>query len=603
MSRPSHTVANRVPGVFERLVGLETEYAVRFHSVDPSTPRPSRFRLYEILVDALGRRIPTAKAKHFKEGVFVANGGAVWFEAERPSAGGGLIEGATPECRGPREALAYQRAQDRLLAEAAEASRVSGEVCLIKNDRDSRDNVYGAQENYEAVLAKGFRLWVWRAGLALLFPWTVITWLGILLCVLATLAYFSAAALFYLLVRGASTQPQNLALLLFGRDLAEGRETCIHVPVWLESTLQVITRVVTAPLAASLYLLLQLTAFCHLRHPLLPFLVSRSIITGAGLVDSEGRFQLSDKGPAINCVLGFGGMFKDRPIFTMGHFLKSIYAEAWFSPREYFRLFTARQRLQIGLGDSNMCETAEYLRVGMTLLVLDAIEAGMLDDHPRIQSPIRALHAICRDATLKHAVALRGDGPATALQIQQYYQNVCREYLEQQKDAPPEAWEVLDRWNQVLRELEELAEGGKSPVHLIGRVDWVTKKFLLDQAAAEATWHERKKIDIRYHELSPNGYFEMLKSTGTVPRIVGDDELQRALRNPPADSPATTRGHYIREFADGGERLAVNWKTVTIGQGWRAKVIRLDQYRRGCRQRPRSQRSQPRNLDTGHTGP
>ena len=96
MSQKCHTVASKDSGVFDRLVGMETEYAVRFHPVDPSTPRPSRFRIYEVLVDALGRRIPTASAKHFKEGVFVANGGAVWFEAERPSAGGGLVYRGVP---------------------------------------------------------------------------------------------------------------------------------------------------------------------------------------------------------------------------------------------------------------------------------------------------------------------------------------------------------------------------------------------------------------------------------------------------------------------------------------------------------------------------
>ena len=90
--------------MFQRLLGLETEYAIRSSS-QLATSRRSKFRLYELLVAALHRRVPTVVAKHFKEGVFTAYGGAVWFEAERPAAGGGLIEGATPECRGPREAV------------------------------------------------------------------------------------------------------------------------------------------------------------------------------------------------------------------------------------------------------------------------------------------------------------------------------------------------------------------------------------------------------------------------------------------------------------------------------------------------------------------
>ena len=55
-------------------------------------------------------------------------------------------------------------------AQLAPGAEVPGEFQLIKNDRDARDNVYGAQENYEAEIGRGFSLWLWRAGLVLLRP-------------------------------------------------------------------------------------------------------------------------------------------------------------------------------------------------------------------------------------------------------------------------------------------------------------------------------------------------------------------------------------------------------------------------------------------------
>jgi proteasome accessory factor A len=403
----------------------------------------------------------------------------------------------------------------------------------------------------------------------------------------------------YLLTRGFTGRRDSLALFLFGSDLVEGRETCIHVPVWLESTLQIVTRVVTAPLATALYVLLRSTAFRRIRRQLLPFLISRPVFAGAGMVDAEGRFQLSDKGPAINCVLGFGGMFLDRPIFTMGHFFKTMYAEAWFSPREYFSLFSRCHRVQIGLGDSNMCETAEYLRVGTTLLVLDAIESGMFGHHPMVRRPIRALHTVCRDASLRAPLELCGGQRATALEIQRFYYAACRAFLGQQREVPHEAWEVLDLWKRTLDGLEELAEEGQPPPQLIGSLDWVTKKYLLDRAAVDAAWSERKKIDIRYHELSPDGYFEMLNAAGGAATIVEGDELDRAMRTAPPDSPATTRGHYIREFAHGDLPLTVNWKYVSLGHGWNAKVIHLARYGRGGEDGRRGRRARSRNLDAG----
>lgn len=576
-------------GVFQRLIGLETEYAIRTPSSHRSATVRSKFRQYEAVVAALHRRVPTVPAKHFKEGVFTANGGAVWFEAERPAAGGGLIEGSTPECTGPREAVVYQRAQDRLLGECAEARHFQ----LLKNDRDACDNVYGAQESYETILATGFLLFLWRLGLVLLFPLVLLTWVGIFLCVVATLSYFAVAGLFYLPFKIVTGGRESVALFLFGNDLVEGRENCIHVPVWLESLLQFATRILTAPLATCLYLLLQATAFRQIRRRLVPFLVSRPVIAGAGMVNADGDFLISDKAPAINCVVGFGGMIGDRPIFSMGHFFKAVYAESWFAPREYLDLFSQRHRLQIGLGDSNMCEPAEFLRVGTTLLVIDAIESGTFRLPPRVARPIQALHHICADDSLNVEVKLRDGQAVTALQLQRFYLAGCRAFLNQQPDVPAEAWEVIHHWEQTLDGLDRWSRETDSCDSLVGSIDWITKKYLLDKAGRDANWAERKKIDLRYHELSEDGYFAMLQAAGLANRIVDDESVERATRLAPANSPATTRGHYIREFAYGDEPVTANWKVVAIGQHWKTKIVRLAQYGRSARAVKRKSRPVP----------
>ena len=448
----------------------------------------------------------------------------------------------------------------------------------MKNDRDACDNVYGAQENYETTLAAGLGLFFWRLGLIAIFPIALITWVGILLCVLATFAYFLFAGVFYLPFKLITGGKDSVARFLFGDDLVEGRENCIHVPVWLESTLQFTTRILTGPLAISLYGLLYLTAFRRVRKRLVPFLVSRSVVAGAGMVNADDEFLIADKAPAINCVVGFGGMIGDRPLFSMGHFFKAVYAESWFAPQEYLELFKPRQRLQIGLGDSNMCETAEYLRVGTTLLITDAIEAGLFRHPPQVTHPIRALHAFCRDASLTETVTLRDGQEVTALQLQRHYWAGCQALLDQSSHVPDEAWDVLRLWEQMLNGLERYATEQKFPESLVGSIDWVTKKYLLDKAGAGANWAERKKIDLRYHELSKDGYFAMLQSAGLTPRLIDDEEIERASRLAPANSPATTRGHYIREFAYGDEPVTANWKAVVIGECWGSKTVRLSRY-------------------------
>jgi proteasome accessory factor A len=292
-------------------------------------------------------------------------------------------------------------------------------------------------------------------------------------------------------------------------------------------------------------------------------------------------------------VLGLGGFLKDRPIFTFGHFFKAICVESWFAPRDYFHLWRPRQRLQIGLGDSNMAEMAEFLRVGTTALVLDVIEAGELPPLPALQRPVEALHQLCSDPTLACAVPLVDGRQVTALQLQRLYLQACQQFLERRPEAPEEAHEVVAAWEEVLDALEQLQLSGEAPQSLIGAIDWVTKKHLLEEAGHGASWEARKKIDICYHELSPLGYFQMLQAAGLAAAFASPQELERAMRTPPANTPATMRGHYIREFSSDTEELSVNWKRVVIGRGFGSKSIRLARY-----DRPANAPSDPPRLGT-----
>jgi proteasome accessory factor A len=224
-----------------------------------------------------------------------------------------------------------------------------------------------------------------------------------------------------------------------------------------------------------------------------------------------------------------------------------------------------------------MAELAEYLRVGTTLLVLDCVEAGELPRPPHIRRPIRALHAICADPTLTARVPLAGGHTATGLELQRFYLEACRRFLDRRPEAPAEAREVLRRWEAVLDSLEE------DPQSLVGALDWVTKQFVLEKSARRASWEARKKIDIRYHELSPQGYFQRLRTTGVVRDVLARTEIEHARRNPPAGTPAAIRGRYIREFALDDDTVAANWRAIFLSpQNGPRRVIRLDSFSAGA---------------------
>ncbi len=550
-----------------RLCGLETEYAIRIPG--GATPERTHFHYYEGLIDSLRAQVPLANAALDKSGYFLANGGAVWFEMSSMVDEVGLIEGSTPECRGPRQLLLYQRAQDALFSQAAQVASPAS-FYLIKNCRDSVGNIYGAQENYEFPVAEGWRLAIWRTGLVLLIPLLPVTWLGLMLFtviyVVSALLFLIASCLLFLLLVGFVRDREALRKrVLQGQVLANGGLG----NAWIERSVTFLVLLICLPLSAGLYLLLWLTAFWTVRRRLTAFLISRGIFSGAGTLDSRGQFHMFEKACGLNCLIGLGGFIRDRPLFSFGHFLKAAVSESLNTKRRYLRLFRQRQRLQIALGDSNMCQTAEYLRIGTTMLLLDMLENDALADAPRLRRPLLALRKIGSDRSLRTTVELTSGERVTALEIQRFYLHAVQEWLSRHP-GNEEATAIVRLWEETLDLLE------RNPEELVGQVDWVTKKHLIDAAGSEVSGAERKKIDLKYHQLGPEGYFAPLEACGACPTLVGEEEIQQAGRTPPAQSPAAARGRFIREFA--GERLSVNWDFVLLRRRFRKQVIPLDHY-------------------------
>jgi hypothetical protein len=545
--------------MFDRLLGLETEYAIRFHS-EPGrnrsqrgTQRPSDRDLYERLTQELSARLPTAGADEEgsgKRGVFLANGAAVWFESRRPSSGIGLIEGSTPECRSPRALLAQQRALDRLLSEAA-AEAAPGAFFLLKNCRDSTGRCYGAQENYEARLADGWRLKLWRVGTTVLMAALALFLMLIVLPLFLTLFLIRQMIRYVPLPARCHAWRERQAWLM-------GSHPQSWLPGWMEATLEFGLRLGLMPIAGLLSLLFATTEMARTQHRLLPFLLSRMVWAGAGWIAPGGTFHVAEKATSRNRKYVHLLVDADRPVFCLGQFIKLCFFSL-LQPHQYHQLMANRQRMQIAIGDSNLCEEAEYLRIGATALVIEAIEAGIITNPPQPRRWKRMLQRISRDAALQERIPLRDGRSLTAVQIQRWYLNACRRYVHSQKDVPEEAWDILARWAAVLDDLED------NPRALIGRVDWITKWYLLDEAGGELPAEARKKIDLRYHELSTGGYWKRLEAAGLTHAVLTADEIERAMRLAPAGTRAAERGRIIREFSSAGTPLVVSWSSVLVG--------------------------------------
>src|SRR5262249_24344903 len=148
---------------------------------------------------------------------------------------------------------------------------------------------------------------------------------------------------------------------------------------------------------------LGLMGFRRVRRRLLAFLVSRTILSGPGMVRPDGRFVLSARAGAVRSTCGVTAAAW-RSVFCFCHFIKVI-----AGPAEGAGLFRRGRGLQVTMGASTMAQHAESLRLGTTLLVRDVIEAGGLDAAPRLRHPLRALRAFSDDPELR-ATAPLADG-------------------------------------------------------------------------------------------------------------------------------------------------------------------------------------------------
>jgi len=524
--------------IFQRLLGQETEYLIRFRSEDVSAERIPNSKLYQSLTHFVQQRVPIAPHMMGDLGWFTANGGAFHFERifllDLIDPMVGLIEGGTAECRDPLQLLRYQRAQDVLLSQAmanavndVDVDGYQQSATLLKNNRDVAGAQYGSHENYEATVASGLAFSCWKF---LIYTLTVtafpLAFCLLILILMASLAYSLLLKLSRLLPRPERVQQIGIRFI----------QTLLSLSV--------------LPFVLIPWIVIWLIAFRRQRRHLLAFLVSRPIFCGAGFVDNEGRLMLSSRAHAVGTILSMATEVS-RPIFYFGHILKTpsmIFAGDSFSLKD---LLKPRQRLQIASGDSNMTQQAEYLKFGVTSLILDAIENGNLNKTPRLIFPLHAFRKFCGDISLTRKVWTSW-GRMSAMDIQYVYLKACRKMLDEHPAPSSEAQRVWKLWSETLDALENNRKS------LAGRIDWITKETLL---MGETEIDVRRKIDMRYHELSQDGYYLQLESAGGALTLVEPEDVMTAIQTPPAGTPAARRGRLIREHEG---NISVSWSAARI---------------------------------------
>src|SRR5439155_18184824 len=189
------------------------------------------------------------------------------------------------------------------------------------------------------------------------------------------------------------------------------------------------------------YLVTRAGEFSRIADVLLPFLVTRQLICGAGKVLQTPRgavYCLSQRAEHIWEGVS-SATTRSRPIINTRD---EPHADA-----ERYR------RLHVIVGDSNMAEPTTLLKVGSANLVLEMIEEGVQFRDFTLDNPIRAIREISHDLTGRRLVRLAGGREASALDIQrEYYMRAVEHVATRAPD--PTAQRVLDLWGRTLDAVE-----------------------------------------------------------------------------------------------------------------------------------------------------
>ncbi len=293
---------------------------------------------------------------------------------------------------------------------------------------------------------------------------------------------------------------------------------------------------------------------------LLSFLATRQLFTGAGRVGQASPlafdFDPPSGAPAVQFQLSQRADHIVNDIYQWVQFNRAI-INARDEPLADYRKY---RRLHLLIGDSNMSPFATALKVGTTALVLSLIEDGNLPDDVILQDAVMATRQISHEGTGGALVQLEDGRTRSALDIQhEFLAHAQRQLggLDEETD-----W-VLDRWAFTLEAL------GTKPELLIGGVDWISKKWLLDtfRESEGLSWNDPwlQSLDLEYHNLNPaKGLFFALTPAKAIGEFNDSVRRPEAMRTPPADTRAHGRGLAISLFQGRQLPYVINWDSISL---------------------------------------
>ena len=291
---------------------------------------------------------------------------------------------------------------------------------------------------------------------------------------------------------------------------------------------------------------------------LLSFLATRQIFTGAGRVGQANPLAFDFEVPHPEAHVDF--QLSQRA----DHIVNDIYQWVQFNraiinardePLADYRKY---RRLHLLIGDSNMSPFATALKVGTTACVLSLLEEGRLPKNLILNDAVQSTRDISRDASGEWLVQLENGKTIGALDVQWQFYALARKHLGGTSEETD--W-LLESWSYTLDAL-----GGK-PSLLIGGVDWVTKKWLLElfMESEGVTWGDPwlQSLDLEYHNINAErGLFFGVPAAKRIGEWNNNVRRNEASWHPPVNTRASGRSRAVASFQKDNRPYIINWDSI-----------------------------------------
>ncbi|WP_405359329.1 Pup--protein ligase [Kitasatospora sp. NBC_00085] len=315
------------------------------------------------------------------------------------------------------------------------------------------------------------------------------------------------------------------------------------------------------------YLVARHGEFSRLADVLIPFLVTRQLICGAGKVLQTPRgavYCVSQRAEHIWEGVS-SATTRSRPIINTRD---EPHADA-----ERYR------RLHVIVGDSNMSETTTLLKVGATDLVLRLIEAGVVMRDLTLENPIRAIREVSHDLTGTHQVRLANGREASALDIQEEYYSKALEFADRKGINTGTIARVLDLWGRTLEAVRTERLDGVAT-----EIDWIMKYKLIERYREKHQMSMSNprvaQIDLAYHDIHRRrGLFYLLQAKNQAERVTTDLKTFEAKSIPPQTTRARLRGDFIRRAQEQRRDFTVDWVHLKLNDQAQRTVLCKDPFR------------------------